>query len=119
MGKILQIRVSARTHDPDDVYRYWPRLSGLAWSELPFAPGRSAQAGPRGVRELVAALHDLWKFGNEWSPADREAVGRVLPVLRDLDSRLEAAMADRRPDEADALSYKIEDGLDALEREID
>lgn len=113
MGKVLQIRVSAQTHDPDDVYRYWPRLSRLAWGERKFAAD-----GIKGVRELIVALHDLWKFGNEWSPADREAVGRILPVLRDFDSRLEAALADRRPDEADALSYKIEDGLDALEREI-
>jgi hypothetical protein len=111
MGKILQIRVSAQTHDPEDVYRHWPRLSRLAWGERQFAADTA-----KGVRELIAALHDLWKFGNEWSSADREAVGRALPVLCDLDSRLEKALADRRPGDADALSYKIEDGLDALEK---
>lgn len=113
MGKILQIRVSALTHDPNDVYRSWPRLSRLAWGE-----GKFAADGTKGVREMIVALHDLWKFGNEWVSVDREAVGRALPALRDLDSHLEAALADRRPDEADVLSYKIEDGLDALEREI-
>jgi hypothetical protein len=114
MGKVLQIRVSAQTHDPDDVYRHWPRLSRLAWGERQFTADTV-----KGVRELVAALHDLWKFGNEWSPADQEAVGRALPVLRDLDARLAEALADRRPGDADALSYKIEDSLDALEHATD
>lgn len=114
MGKALQIRVSAATHDPDDVRRYWPRLAGLAWGDRGYdQPGAVA-----GVRELVVRLNDLWKFGNDWPQDVRDAVGGALPGLVALDERLEAALADRRPDQADALSYSIEDGLDALEREV-
>ncbi|HDQ41112.1 MAG TPA: hypothetical protein ENN39_08825 [Desulfonatronum sp.] len=114
MGKVLQIRVSAETYDPQQVERHWPRLSRLAWGVNATAEGRVM-----GVRELIAAVNDLWKFGNEWSEEIRETVGRALPGLLDLDHRLEAALADRRPDQADALSYEIEDVLDGLERELD
>lgn len=114
MGKVLQIRVSAGTYEPDDVHRYWPRLSKLAWGERAFATSKA-----KGVRELTATLNDLWKFGNEWLAANRDAVGQALPGLLELDSQLEVALADRRPDVADALSYQIEDALDVLEREME
>lgn len=114
MGKVLQIRVSAHTYDPEDVYRQWPRLSAMSWGPQKFAVNK-----PLGVRELLATLNDLWKFGNEWSSPSREAVGQALPSLLELDGRLENALADRRPDHADALSYEIEDALDNLEREVD
>jgi hypothetical protein len=110
MGKVLQIRVSAETHEPNDVSRHWPRLSRLAWGEAEQAAG---------VRELVARLNDLWKFGNEWSAQHKDAVGQALPDLLAMDGQLEAALADRRPDQADALSYTIEDALDGLERELE
>lgn len=119
MGNVLQIRVSAGTYEPDDVHRHWPRLSKLAWSKLAWGERAFAASKAKGVRELTATLNDLWKFGNEWRATNRDAVGQALPGLLKLDSQLEAALADRRPDVADALSYQIEDALDALEREME
>lgn len=114
MGKILQIRVSANTYEPDDVYRAWPRLSRMAWGDKPFAQNASI-----GVRELVTVLNDKWKFGNEWPETAQAAVGGVVPGLKNLDQELEAALAERQPDVADRLSYKMEDALDELEKQVD
>jgi hypothetical protein len=114
MGKILQIRVSASTYEPEDVYRAWPRLSRMAWGDKRFAQNASI-----GVRELVAVLNDKWKFGNDWPEAAQTTVGGVVPGLKDLDQELEAALAERRPDVADRLSYKMEDALDELEGQVE
>ncbi|NJB67184.1 hypothetical protein GGQ74_000824 [Desulfobaculum xiamenense] len=113
MGKILQIRVSAGTPYPDDVKRAWPRLFSLAWPETktPVAPG----GGPCGVMELVLALDDQVRFGikdKKLTAALREDLDRALA----LKERLEAALGDWKPGDANALSVELEDALDTLER---
>lgn len=113
MGKVLQIRVSAQTYAPDAVYKHWPGLSRLAWGQREYA----AKTGV-GVRELVAKLNDLWKFGNDWPPETQKALGQALPELLELNEKLENALAERQPSDADKLTYALEDGLDGLERSI-
>ncbi len=113
MGKVLQVRVSAQTYDPDAVYKQWPGVSRLAWGQKEYA----VETGV-GVRELVTKLNDLWKFGNDWSPEAQKAVGQVVPELLKLNEKLEHALAERQPSEADKLTYALEDGLDGLERSI-
>lgn len=110
MGKILQVRVSAATYDPDDVYRQWPELSRLAWGEKQYAELKNV-----GVRKLTAALEDKWKFGEDWSRDLKDFLAKNVEVLRELDRRLEGALADRRADAADRISYELEDALDELE----
>ena len=113
MGKTLQIRVTATTYDPDEVYRQWPGLSKLAWGDRRFTEARAV-----GVRELTAVLEDKWKFGEEWPRELKDLVGKAVPRLRELDAFLEDALADRRADKADGISYELEDALDELERLI-
>ena len=110
MGKVLQIRVTAETYDSDDVYKSWPRLSKIAWGDK-----RLSEDKTLGVRELVATLQDLWKFGDEWPADTKKMIGDALPNIEELRKRLETALADRNAEQADRISYEIEDALDELE----
>lgn len=110
MGKVLQVRVSAATYDPDDVYRQWPELSRLAWGEK-----QSADLKDVGVRQLTAVLEDKWKFGEDWPRDLKNLLERDVVALRELDRRLEDALADRRADVADRITYELEDALAELE----
>lgn len=110
MGKILQVRVSASTYDPDDVYRQWPVLCRLVWGEKPYADLKAV-----GVRELVAALEDKWKFGEDWPENLKQLLARGVEPLRDVERRMEDALANRRADAADRITYEMEDALDELE----
>ncbi|WP_031387606.1 hypothetical protein [Desulfonatronum thiodismutans] len=110
MGKVLQIRVSATTYDPDEVYRQWPALSRLSWGEKHYADLKVV-----GVRELVAALEDKWKFGEDWPQDLKNSLAKDVGALRELDRRLEDALADRQADAADRITYELEDALDELE----
>ncbi len=110
MGKVLQVRVSASTYDPDDVYRQWPTLSRLSWGEKHFADLKAV-----GVRELAATLEDKWKFGEDWPQDLKQLLARDVESLRELDQRLEDALADRRADTADRITHELEDALEELE----
>ncbi len=110
MGKILQVRVSVATYDPDDVYRRWPELSRLAWGEK-----QSADFKDVGVRQLTSVLEDKWKFGEDWAQDLKNFLARDVGVLRELDRRLEDALADRQADAADRITYELEDALGELE----
>ena len=110
MGKILQVRVSAVTYDPDDVYSRWPELSRLAWGEKEFVDLKGV-----GVRELTAALEDKWKFGEDWPHDLKKFLAKDVEALRELDRSLEDVLAERRADAADRITYELEDALDELE----
>ncbi|SMP78204.1 hypothetical protein SAMN06295888_13027 [Desulfonatronum zhilinae] len=110
MGKILQVRVSAVTYDPDDVYSRWPELSRLAWGEK-----QSVDLKDVGVRQLTAVLEDKWKFGEDWPQDLKNSLAKDVEALRELDRRLEDALADRQADAADRITYELEDVLDELE----
>jgi hypothetical protein len=110
MGKILQVRVSATTYEPSDVYRQWPELGRLAWGEKQFVDLKAV-----GVRELTAALEDQWKFGEDWPGDLKKLLAKDVVALREMDRRLEDALADRRADAADRITYELEDALDELE----
>lgn len=109
MGEVLQIRVVAQTYKPESVERRWPALFSLAW------PSPSPAWPHKGVMELPEALFEQLSLG-EW-PKDRQEVlrGPISKVL-DIRGRLEAALAERKPQEADRLSYELEDSLDELEK---
>jgi len=110
MGKVLQVRVSAMTYDPEDVYRQWPGASKLAWGEKALADLKSV-----GVRELSFVLRDKWKFSENWPQDLKTSLATGVAVLQDLDQDLEDALADRQADAADRITYALEDALDELE----
>lgn len=109
MGRVLQIRVAAETPDPEHVHKAWPTLSGLIFVES-FLP-TSRQAG---VLDLVDGLVEKSRFAD--LPDDLHAAlsGR-MDELAGVRKRLDEALADRDPKQADILSYSIEDMLDELE----
>lgn len=110
MGKVLQIRVSAWTYDEDEVTRTWEGLSALAWPRSPY-PGEK-----RGVLELVTALENGLAF--EGWPADVAArLKEGIAGAGELKLRLEDALADWDPRQANRLSDELEDALSRLEEQ--
>ncbi len=102
MGQYLQIRVSAETFDPAAVEKAWPRLCALA-------------GGENRVLSLAEVLFDKVRFGDV--PAElKDRLSPGLEKAAALAERLEAALADRDPQTADALSYELEDRLAELEK---
>lgn len=114
MGKVLQIRVMARTFDPRDVERRWPRLHVLAWPEAEMPRGDMRHDAAVGVLELVELLGNVLRFG-PLDKAVREALSPGLAVAEGLKERLESALADWKPSAANALSDDLEEALDRLE----
>ncbi len=112
MGKYLQIRVSAWTYDEDEVRAAWPGLATLAWGEG--RTGSSLPGGRRGVTELAAALGDGLAFA-DWPDAVKKRLEPGIGKATALKTRLENALADWNPREADRLSYELEDTLTDLE----
>lgn len=117
MGKLLQIRVSAQTYDPREVARRWPGLCALAWPEAEMPRGAMREDGTVGVVELVAVLGDEVRFG-QVDPAARKALEPLLGEVEAVKARLDAALADWRPAEANILSDQLEEALDRLEQAV-
>lgn len=113
MGRILQIRVMAYTYSEDDVQKRWPGLYRLA-----FGNGAKGPAGrDRGVLELIRIMEDKQKFADLENEI-REALKQPVQELGQEVLKLESFLADRNPQEADRLSYVLEDMLDNLEGKI-
>lgn len=110
MGKVLQIRVSAWTYNEDDVQRTWAGLSALAWPQ-PARPGEK-----RGVLELVTALENGLAF-EDWSKGVADRLRQGITQAGDIRIRLEQALADWDPREANRLSDVLEDTLSLLEEQ--
>lgn len=107
MGKILQIRVSAWTWDEDLVPKAWPRLSELAFS-VPLKHEK------HGVLEMVQSLGDGLQF-MKWPEERRKALTPGIEKCVDIKRRLEGALANWNPREANILSDELENELDRLE----
>jgi hypothetical protein len=113
MGDLLQIRVSASTFRPEDVESRYPKLVELA-AEYADA---DAEANGLGVLELVNALQNTLHMGDV-GPDLRDALKENVAAAFYLKTQLEAALADRKPQEADSFSYSIEETLDKLEKSV-
>lgn len=106
MGKILQIRVSATTFDPDQVKKRWPNLFKMAWGEE--SPGPN-----RGVLELAATLADRKRLG---MLSDAASMAQDIDKAEALGESLEAALGDWQAAKANEISDRLEDQLDELEK---
>lgn len=112
MGKYLQIIVTSKTWKPEELEDAWPRLHHLAWGEVPANGPQPA----KGVLELVAALDDALLFGQHSKDKDlKAALEPKLAQAKDRKRKLENALADWLPKEANQLSNDVEDLLDELE----
>lgn len=113
MGRILQIRVMAYTYSEEDVRKRWPELFKLAFGEEEEGPGGRG----RGVLELAQVLEDKQKFA-DLEDEIKEALKEPVEDLHQEILRLESNLSERNPQEADKISYALEDMLDGLERKI-
>lgn len=110
MGKVLQIRVTSWTWNEDLVEKEWPRLSELAFS----VPMKHEK---HGVMDMVRALGDGLLF-MKWSAERKEALGEGIKNAVSLKKRIESALADWNPQEANRLSDELELQLDKLEHKF-
>ncbi len=107
MGKALQIRLSAVTWNEDLLEKLWPQLSELAFT-LPHSK--------RGVLEMVQCLSDGLDF-TKWSDERKEKLGPNIKKAASIMHKIENALADWDPREANKLSDELEDVLNILEKD--
>ncbi len=110
MGELIQIRVSAKIHDQEKALKKW---AGLA--ELAFGPHLHLSFEGRDLlSELVDALHDKERLGQlPQNMADK--LSADIAKAYSLKKKMQAFLADRNPQEADKISYQLEDILDNME----
>lgn len=108
MGKVLQIRVSAVTWDEDLLEEYWPKLAKLAF-------GVPIKFANKGLLEMVRGLSEGLEFV-KWPGQLKTALAPGIREAAAIRADLEKALADWEPSRANALSDKLEDCLDRLER---
>ncbi len=108
MGKALQIRVSAVTWNEDLLEKLWPQLSELAFT----VPNSHTK---RGVIEMVQCLSDGLHY-TKWPDERKDKLGPNISKAIDIVNKLESALADWDPREANRLSDQLEDVLNDLER---
>jgi hypothetical protein len=96
------------TYSEDEVRQAWSDLWKLIW-------GVGGDAVPKkGVLELAQAVFDAVRSG--LIPKDQcEALRDRAEQAERLRLKFQDALAARQPGEADAISYELEDCLDALE----
>lgn len=111
MGKILQIRVSAWTYKEEDVLVTWPNLVSLTWSTPPYYGEK------RGVLELVDALENQLSFGG-WSETVKRTLQQGIHEVVQTKKKLELALANWKPEEANTLSNIVEDQLTELNQNV-
>ncbi len=108
MGRLLQIRVSAWTFSEDDVKKAYPSLWRLIWEDCADAVRK------KGVMELALGIFDAVRAGL----VDDKVVEALKDKVEEVDRvrlAIEKALNARDPQEADKLSYELEDRLEALE----
>lgn len=108
MGRVLQIRVMAYTYDPSEVEKQWPRLYKLAFP--------TTGEAEHGVQEMVRSLGEQMRFGD----ADQTVKSALLAGTEKTEAvleRMDAALGEWNPQDANKLSEELEEALDELERE--
>lgn len=112
MGKLLQIRVSAQTWEPEAVCKTWPLLCATA---EPASKTEGSSRALKDVLELTRALQDSLEFG-PWSKDYVAAMKPGVAGARRLAQQLEKALGDWDPRLANSLSDELEEALKELER---
>jgi len=114
MGELIQIRVTARIHDQEEAMKKW---SGLA--KLAFPPERNRKfEGQDLLAELVDALYDKKRLGMLPENLPEQFI-KDIAVAQSLKEKMNSFLADRNPQEADKISYQLEDVLNRMEETAD
>lgn len=112
MGKLLQVRVSVATHEPEKLAKIWPRLFALAWPD-----GEPVYVVQQGVTQLIETLEDALRFA-DWPEYIRQEAAEGIGEAAQLRRELDKALADWDARKANSLSDAIEDCLSLLEKRI-
>lgn len=112
MGRVLQVRVSASTYNPDDVRKNWPRCHARAWPQ-----GEPVFEPHQGVLQLIDALEDALRLA-DWDDYVRDLVSEPVAKLAAMKDELEEALAEWDPRRANRLTDDIEDLLSVLEKQF-
>jgi hypothetical protein len=77
-------------------------------------PGCAADPVSHGVLELAHALSEEFQFG-DWEEGVKEKIGGGMTALQNAVAKLDSALENWKPQEANAATNGIEDALDKLE----
>lgn len=114
MGELIQIRVTAKIHDHEKALKKWAGLAKLA-----FEPGKDKSfEGLDLLTELVDALHDKERLGL----LPEKIAGKIsedIAAAYSSKKKMHAYLADRNPQEADKISYQVEELLNRMEERVD
>ncbi len=111
MGKILTIRISLNTYDENDLIKFYPTLYTLAWPKDDKHIPRSQIFG---VVELIDTLEQASQFAN-WTDEIKISLNQEIKKIFLLKEKLLKLILARQINEADALTYTIEESLQELE----
>ncbi|WP_291321722.1 hypothetical protein [Desulfonatronospira sp.] len=113
MGEIIQIRVMAQTHDPEEAKKRWGDLAAAAFD----MDNLQVKAGKDFHIKLVDALVDRKKLGL-LPPKLQAAIEKDLHQALELRNRLVKSLGDWDPRAADKSAYELEDILDRMQQSI-
>lgn len=114
MGELIQIRVTAKIHDHDKALKKWAGLAGLA-----FGPEKNKRfEGHDLLARIIDALHDKERLG--LLPEDISGkISKDIAQAYSSKKKMDSFLADRNPQEADRVSYELEEILDRMEEKVD
>lgn len=114
MGELIQIRVTARIHDNAEAFNRWTGLARMA-----FGPQQDRDFdGQDLLTELVNALYDKKRL-KQLPGTFSQKCANDIETAYSYRKKLHSLLADRNPQEADKLSYLLEDVLDRMEETAD
>ncbi len=113
MGEIIQIRLMAKTYDPEEAKKRWGELVEAAFQQ----DNLQVQAGEDFHVRLVDALYDRYRLK---SFPSRISLGLGSEIEKALEqrNRLLQCLSDWDPRGADKAAYALEDLLDLMEHKI-
>lgn len=137
MGKLLNIWISAKTYNEDDVAKTWPHLVSLVWpkwfaklglkgidenlpglsvGELPVEASLGSK--PHGVVELASGLPDLVYLG-ELPDNMAKALEEPVKDVERVNLALATALSEWDTKKATPLTFELEDALDKAEQSLE
>jgi len=113
MGEIIQIRVMAKVHDPEEAKKRWGDLASLAFD----MDALQVRAGEDFHLKLVEALHDRQKLG-QLPDSMSSQLEKDIQAAWEQKKKLQASLGDWDPGAADRAAYALEDILDQMQQKI-
>ncbi|WP_045215286.1 hypothetical protein [Desulfonatronovibrio magnus] len=112
MGELIQIRVTAGIHDREKAVRRWSGLYRIAFDQDPDQDMSRSEF----MVELIDALYDRMRLGQ--LPKAYQNLEKDIETVYKNKAKLQSFLADRNPQEADKISYLLEDGLDRMQEVV-